>query len=144
VDPTDGTAAEETGPPEPRTPTAAGSENGGERTRAAPGVDAEPLAVLDAVPVCVFVLSPEREMLHWNQAAEELCGTAWEGMVGSDEVSVAFYQDSRRAMTLADEVVVAPESADEEYGVRRSTDVSYTRYDDTSRMVGASGEEVDA
>ena len=99
--------------------------------------------LLDAMPVCVFVLSPEREVLHWNRAAEELCGAAREDVVGTDEVSVAFYHDGRRAMTLADKVVEAPESADEEYGVRRSPGVSYTRYEDTSTMVDATGREVD-
>ncbi|MFC7227553.1 methyl-accepting chemotaxis protein [Salinirubellus salinus] len=99
--------------------------------------------LLDAVPVCVFVLSPEREVRHWNRAAEELCGTPRDQVVGTDEVSVAFYQDGRRAMTLADKVVEAPESADTEYGVARSSDVSYTRYEDTSTMVDARGHEVE-
>jgi methyl-accepting chemotaxis protein len=104
-------------------------------------LDAETL--LDAMPVCVFVLSPEREVLHWNRAAEELCGAAREDVVGTDEVSVAFYHDGRRAMTLADKVVEAPESADTEFDVRRSPGVSYTRYEDTSTMVDATGKEVD-
>ena len=98
--------------------------------------------LLDAIPVCVFVLSPDREVVHWNRAAEELCGTARDDVVGTDEVSVAFYQDGRRAMTLADKVADAPESADEEYGVRRSPEVSYTRYEDTSTMVDARGREI--
>ena len=106
-----------------------------------PILDTETL--LDAIPVCVFVLSPEREVRHWNRAATELCGTARDDVVGTDEVSVAFYQDGRRAMTLADKVAEAPERADEEYGVSRSPDVSYTRYEDTSTMVDARGREVD-
>jgi methyl-accepting chemotaxis protein len=106
-----------------------------------PVLDTETL--LDAIPVCVFVLSPAREVLHWNRAAEELCGTPREEVLGTDEVSVAFYQDGRRAMTLADKVVEAPESADREYGVGRSGDVAYTRYEDTSTMLDAQGREVD-
>jgi len=111
--------------------------------------DADPTPVLgtetllDAIPVCVFVLSPAREVLHWNRAAEELCGTPREEVLGTDEVSVAFYQDGRRAMTLAGKVVEAPESADREYGVGRSGEVAYTRYEDTSTMLDAQGREVD-
>ncbi|MFC6723759.1 methyl-accepting chemotaxis protein [Halobium palmae] len=97
----------------------------------------------DAIPLCVFVLGPDHEVRIWNREAETLCGTPREEVVGTTEVSVAFYQDGRRAKTLADKVVDAPETAAEEYGVNRSEGVRYTRYEDTSTMKNARGEEVE-
>ncbi|EJN60283.1 methyl-accepting chemotaxis protein [Halogranum rubrum] len=96
----------------------------------------------DAIPLAVFVLDTDRTVRCWNRAAEELTGTPRTDVVGTDEVSVAFYQDGRRARTLADKVVEAPESADSVFGVTRSTDVDYTRYEDTSTMLDATHEEI--
>jgi methyl-accepting chemotaxis protein len=97
----------------------------------------------DAVPAAIFALDAERRVRCWNSGAEALTGTPREDVLGRDEVSVAFYQDGRRAMTLADKIVEAPETAELEYDVKRSTDVGYTRYEDTSTMLNADGEEVD-
>jgi len=99
--------------------------------------------ILDALPVAVFALSPDHEVVYWNAAAERLCGTPREEVVGGDQVSTAFYQDGRRAMTLADKVVDAPETAVREYDVQRSSDYEGTVYEDTSTMLNADGEEVD-
>lgn len=96
----------------------------------------------DGIPSAVFVLDTDRRVRCWNRAAEQLTGTSRADVVGTDEVSVAFYQDGRRAKTLADKVVEAPESADSVFGVTRSTDVEYTRYEDTSTMLDSRGEEV--
>ena len=114
------------------------------RTAATPSAKALCNEVLtDAMPSVVFVLDPDGVVRLWNRAAEEFTGTDRADVVGTAEVSTAFYQDGRSAQTLADKVVEAPESADEVFGVSRSTDVSYTRYEDTSTMVNAASEEVD-
>ncbi|PSP73623.1 hypothetical protein BRC86_08375 [Halobacteriales archaeon QS_3_64_16] len=107
--------------------------------------DAGPLyneTLTDALPSVVFVLDDEGIVRLWNRAAEEFTGTAREDVLGTATVSAAFYQDDRRAKTLADKVVEAPEWADEVFGVERSTEVSYTRYEDSSTMLNAKGEEV--
>ncbi len=122
------------------------SDERAERSPATTGTEAALLtnaALADALPVCVFVLGVDREVRCWNRAIEALTGTPREAVLGTDEVSVAFYQDGRRSKTLADKVVEAPESADRVFGVNRSTDVSYTRYEDTSTMLNASQREVE-
>jgi methyl-accepting chemotaxis protein len=100
-------------------------------------------SVLDALPVAVFALAPDHEVLYWNSAAERLCGTPREDVVGTEQVSTAFYQDGRRAMTLADKVVEAPETADREYDVNRASEHEGTVYEDTSTMLNAGGDEVE-
>ena len=98
----------------------------------------------DALPSVVFVLDAEGLVRLWNRAAEEFTGTPREDVLGTTAVSTAFYQDDRRAKTLADKIVEAPESADEVFGVTRSTGAAETRYGDTSTMVMTDGEEIDA
>jgi methyl-accepting chemotaxis protein len=129
-------------------PSPGGGETGspGDSTHAGADARSDPFSVeevLDALPVAVFVLAPDREVLYWNSAAERLCGTPRESVVGADQVSTAFYHDGRRAMTLADKVVDAPESADREHGVDRASDCEGTVYEDTSTMLDADGEEID-
>ena len=98
--------------------------------------------LLDAIPEPTFALNADHEVIAWNRALGEFTGTPPDEAVGTKQASVPFYQDGRRAKTLADKVVDAPESADEEYGVPRS-DTEYTRYEDTSTMLNARGEETE-
>ena len=138
------TEPDETDPPRDET-------RAGERTSGRAGTERESREesafleydlLADAIPQAVFVLDADRTVRCWNRAAEVLTGTSREDVVGTRDVSVAFYQDGRRAKTLADKVVQAPESADSTFGVNRSTDVDYTRYEDTSTMLNAADEEV--
>jgi len=136
----DGGAVSDPGGSDGRTvaSTDAGSPASGDR---AAELLAHP-ALLDAIPEPTFALNADHEVVAWNRALGEFTGTPPEEAIGTTKASVAFYQDGRRAMTLADKVVEAPESADEEYGVPRS-DTEFTRYEDTSTMLDARGEETE-
>ncbi|WP_129115106.1 methyl-accepting chemotaxis protein [Halegenticoccus tardaugens] len=131
------------GPAAPTTESERG-EPPSEREPASVGIELFTNELLaDAIPLAVFALDPDGRVICWNRAAETLTGTPREDVLGTDQVSVAFYQDGRRAKTLADKVAESPERADAVFGVDRSTDVSYTRYEDASRMLNAAGEEID-
>ena len=133
-----GTAAGPDGgaaPDEPYGPAATGSADRAAALLAHP-------ELLDAIPEPTFVLNADHEVIAWNRALGEFTGTPPAEAIGTTQASVAFYQDGRRAQTLADKVVEAPESADEEFGVPRS-DGPVTRYEDTSTMLNARGEETE-
>ena len=90
------------------------------------GVDrAETLAgagfeqVFNATSVPTFILDAEGNVAEWNESIASLTGKAREDAIGHAHVSELFYPDGRRADTLADKVLDAPETADEEYGVER-------------------------
>ncbi|ADJ14755.1 transducer protein htr15 [Halalkalicoccus jeotgali B3] len=97
-------------------------------------------AVLDGIRYPAFVLDAERRVVAWNGALAAFTGTPREEIIGRTEASTAFYQDGRRAKTLADKVIEAPESADEVFDVPR-TDAEGTAYGDESTMFNARGEE---
>jgi|AntRauMinimDraft_4_1070384.scaffolds.fasta_scaffold01693_2 methyl-accepting chemotaxis protein len=111
------------------------------------GVDrAETLAgagfkqVFNATGVPTFILDREGNVAEWNESIASLTGNEREGAIGHAHVSELFYPDGRRADTLADKVLDAPETADEVYGVERC-DSAQTRYRDTSTMVDRHGDE---
>ena len=111
------------------------------------GVDrAETLAgagieqVFNATSVPTFILDAEGNVAEWNESIVSLTGSEREDAVGHSHVSELFYPDGRRADTLADKVLDAPETADEVYGVERC-DSARTRYRDTSTMVDRHGDE---
>jgi len=98
--------------------------------------------IMDHVGTALFVLDDEGDIIFWNRGAEKLTGEDRASAYEYDMASKAFYHDGRRAKTLADKVLDAPESADKEYGVPRVEDVDYTLYRDRSTMTGAHGDEV--
>ena len=57
---------------------------------------------MDAIPTTVFALDSDGAVALWNRRAEEFTGTPREDVLGTKQVSVAFYQDGRRAQTPAD------------------------------------------
>ena len=102
-------------------------------------------AILDHIDTSLFVVDDGGDLVHWNRAVAQLTGDSpaeakrkaqEQGVIGP-----AFYYDGRRSMTLAEKVVEAPESADEEYGVPRVEDVEYTLYADESVMKDARGQD---
>jgi methyl-accepting chemotaxis protein len=99
-------------------------------------------AILDHIGTCLFVLDTDGDIVFWNRGAEQLTGEDREDAYGYELSSQAFYHDGRRAKTLADKVLDAPESADREYGVPRAEDVDYTLYRDRSTMTDATGAEI--
>jgi len=110
------------------------------------GVDrAETLAgagfrqVFNATSVPTFILDRDGNVAEWNESIASLTGVDREDAVGHGHVSELFYPDGRRADTLADKVLDAPETADEAYDVERC-DSSRNRYRDTSTMVDHLGE----
>ncbi|MEM4781738.1 MAG: methyl-accepting chemotaxis protein [Halalkalicoccus sp.] len=99
-------------------------------------------ALFDGVQYPVFVLDVEGRVVAWNESLAEFTGTPREEILGQRESSTAFYQDGRRAKTLADKVLEAPESTDEVFGVPRA-EADATAYADESTMLNARGEERD-
>jgi methyl-accepting chemotaxis protein len=99
--------------------------------------------ILDHVDAAIFVLDADHEVVTWNDELRRLTGHDEAEAKSMEMASQAFYHDGRRSKTLADKVLDAPESADEEFGVPRVEDVDYTLYRDTSTMLAADGTERD-
>ncbi|AKH97168.1 methyl-accepting chemotaxis protein [Halanaeroarchaeum sulfurireducens] len=98
-------------------------------------------AILGRIGTPIFVLDADGDVVHWNEALAELTGDTEAEAKANDQASESFYHDGRRAQTLADKVLEAPENADEEFGVPRVVELDYTLYRDTSTMLDAHGEE---
>jgi methyl-accepting chemotaxis protein len=102
-------------------------------------------AILDHINTSLFVVDADGYPVHWNRAVQQLTGDSFEDARAKVEehgvLGPAFYHDGRRSMTLAEKVIEAPESADEEYGVPRVDDVDYTLYADQSVMKDARGRD---
>ncbi|EMA60165.1 methyl-accepting chemotaxis protein, partial [Halorubrum lipolyticum] len=96
--------------------------------------------MFNATSVPTFVLDADGNVAEWNGSIVSLTGTEREDAVGHGHVSELFYPDGRRADTLADKVLDAPEDADEVYGVERC-DSARNRYRDTSTMLDQHGDE---
>ncbi|OYR55559.1 methyl-accepting chemotaxis protein [Halorubrum halodurans] len=96
--------------------------------------------VFDATGVPTFILDRGGNVAEWNDAIVSLTGVERDEAVGHGHVSELFYPDGRRADTLADKVLDAPESADEAYDVERC-ESARNRYRDTSTMVDRHGDE---
>ena len=94
----------------------------------------------DATSVPTFILDADGNVAEWNESIVALTGSEREDAIGHDHVSELFYPDGRRADTLADKVLDAPEDADEVYGVERCGSAR-NRYRDTSTMVDRHGDE---
>jgi methyl-accepting chemotaxis protein len=110
-----------------------------QRIQRALGVSAED--VLDKVGIPLFVTDAEGNAVVWNSSIEELTGVSAEDARDKEMLSQAFYHDGRRAKTLADKVLDAPQNADTDYGVERVAGVDYPLYQDTSVMADADGED---
>ncbi len=102
-------------------------------------------SILNHINTSLFVVDADGYPVHWNRAVERLTGDSFEDAKAKVEeygvLGPAFYHDGRRSMTLAEKVVEAPESADQEYGVPRVEDVDYTLYADQSVMKDAHGDD---
>jgi methyl-accepting chemotaxis protein len=96
--------------------------------------------VFDATGVPTFILDRGGNVAEWNDAIVSLTGVERDEAVGHGHVSELFYPDGRRADTLADKVLDAPENADEAYDVERC-ESARNRYRDTSTMVDRHGDE---
>src|SRR6056297_3096831 len=95
--------------------------------------------VFDATSVPTFILDADGNVAEWNESIVSLTGSDRDEAIGHGHVSELFYPDGRRADTLADKVLDAPENADEVHGVERCDSVR-NRYRDTSTMVDRHGE----
>ncbi|SMO35084.1 methyl-accepting chemotaxis sensory transducer with Pas/Pac sensor [Halorubrum cibi] len=96
--------------------------------------------MFNATGVPTFVLDREGNVAEWNEAIATLTGVDREDAIGHGHVSELFYPDGRRADTLADKVLDAPENTDEAYDVERHDSVR-NRYRDSSTMVDRHGDE---
>jgi methyl-accepting chemotaxis protein len=138
-----GAAAEDTS-----VPVATPADTDGTDTSAEPSafdatdVPLDTEALLDRMGAAIFVIDADGDLAVWNEELEALTGVSREEAAEKEMISEAFYHDGRRAQTLADKVLDAPESADEEYGVPRVDDAGFTLYRDRSTMTAAGGEDV--
>ncbi|RXK50244.1 methyl-accepting chemotaxis protein [Halorientalis pallida] len=113
----------------------------GSDAAAEPPVPLAARELFDHVGTCLFVLDETGDVVVWNRGAEELTGVPAREAYEADMASEAFYHDGRRAKTLADKVLDAPESADEVYDVPRVDDYEFPLYRDRSTMTDADGAE---
>jgi len=95
-------------------------------------------AVFDALGVPAFVLDADGDVAAWNESLAALTGTAPEDAIGHAHASELFYPDGRRADTLADKVLDAPETAATVYDIEQCA-TGRTRYRDASTMVDRRG-----
>lgn len=102
------------------------------------GMDTQTFA--DAIGVPAFMLGPDGRIRLWNRSIAELTGRSAEEAVGHDHASEMFYPDGRRAKTLADKVLEAPDHADEAFGLSLA-DENVLLYEDSSTMVDRHGEK---
>jgi methyl-accepting chemotaxis protein len=102
-------------------------------------------AILNHIDTPIFVVNADGEITNWNRSLQRLTGESEEGarelQAEHGVIGPAFYHDGRRSMTLAEKVLEAPESADQEHGVPRVDDVDYTLYADESVMKDSRGRE---
>ncbi|QLG60799.1 methyl-accepting chemotaxis protein [Halorarum salinum] len=96
--------------------------------------------LLDGVGSPVFMLDADGEVVAWNRAIEELTGASSEEAVGHSHASEMFYPDGRRAKTLADKVLEAPETTHVEHDVDLA-DEGLSLYADTSVMTDQHGND---
>ncbi len=106
--------------------------------------------ILGALPMPAFLLDDEHTVLAYNDAIANLLGIGPDEALGRDNretIAAASYTDERRSRSLADKVVDAPRTADQEYDVDRVlgqqwADQEYV-YEDTSTLLNRRGEEID-
>jgi methyl-accepting chemotaxis protein len=96
--------------------------------------------LLDGIGMPVFMLDADGEVVAWNNAIEELTGRSSSDLVGTRGAADAMYADGNQSMTLAEQVLEAPDSADSEFGVSRA-DREYVLYEDSGSMVTRAGDE---
>ena len=108
----------------------------GEVTKTAKQFDLPQL--LDGVGAPIFALDADHEVVAWNGPLEALTGVPAADALGSEHASEAFYPDGRRAKTLADKVLDAPDTADREFGLDRAEGCA-DLYADTSTMTDRHG-----
>ncbi len=104
------------------------------------GFDVDDKELLDGIGVPVFMICADEQIRAWNGAMEELTGMSAEEAMSLDNVSEAFYSDGRRAKTLAQKVIDAPENADEVFDIERAG-TQLTLYEDEGTMINQTGDE---
>ena len=102
------------------------------------GLNVEDDVLLDAIGSPVFMLDTDGRVIQWNDALAAVTGTDGSEAMGHPHPSEFFYEDERRAETLAEKVLAAPERADEAYDVERRGETTYA---DTATMTGPDGRE---
>ncbi|MFC7076444.1 methyl-accepting chemotaxis protein [Haloarcula halophila] len=97
--------------------------------------------VLHHIGTPLFVLDADGDILTWNSSLAELTGVDETEAKSMEMASMAFYPDGRRAKTLADKVLDAPEQTHTEYDVPKVDSADFTLYRDTSVMQDQYGED---
>ncbi len=124
-----------------RTPrTDGGASGGGTDTTTATARGFDLSQVLDGVGAPMFMLDANHEIVAWNGPIASLTAVSAADALGMAHASEAFYPDGRRAKTLADKVLEAPESADREFGLTRVSADSHL-YEGESTMTDRTGVE---
>jgi methyl-accepting chemotaxis protein len=105
-----------------------------------PDLNVDDEVLLDGVGLPVFMLDTNHDIAAWNHGMEQFTGVRAAEALGHDCASELFYPDGRRSRTIADEVLDAPRTADEEFGLTLE-DESLFQYADETTMVDRYGEE---
>jgi methyl-accepting chemotaxis protein len=88
-----------------------------ETAEAAVDLNIEDDVLIDGLGRPVFVIDPDGEVVAWNHSVERLTGNGDATAIGATDVSGVFYPDGRDVAMLAERVLEAPESADQEADV---------------------------
>ena len=88
----------------------------------------------------IFILDADHEVVLWNEAIEALTGSSEADARAADSVGEAWYQDGRRAKTLADKVLEAPRDAHQQFDVERIDDGDHPEYRDRSTFTDTRGD----
>ncbi|MFB6236246.1 MAG: methyl-accepting chemotaxis protein [Halopenitus sp.] len=139
IDSESGTAADSASHGNQTMNTAGADQDGAEKTNA-DMIDFDDQLLLDGLGVPTFVLTDEGVVAEWNDPIAELTGADRSEAIGAAHVSEMFYPDGRRAKTLADKVLDAPQRAHEEFDVELR-DPEAQRYGDSSTMIDRHGNE---
>ncbi|MEF8857104.1 MAG: methyl-accepting chemotaxis protein, partial [Haloplanus sp.] len=96
--------------------------------------------IIGRIGAPIFILDADHEVVLWNGGMEALTGSTEADARAADSVGEAWYQDGRRAKTLADKVLEAPQDAHRQFDVDRIDDGDYPEYRDRSTFTDTRGE----
>ena len=92
--------------------------------------------LIDGISEPTFVIGPEGHIMAWNQAMAELTGISDDDALGRADIGMLLYESHEE--TMIEEVLAAPKTADEEYGLTVA-DASRHLYVKEDRVVDHTG-----
>ncbi|MFD1642795.1 methyl-accepting chemotaxis protein [Halohasta litorea] len=101
------------------------------------GFDVDTDVLLGGIPQAVFVIDTEGEITAWNRDMAELSGVPAEEAIGRSDVGMLLYDQTEK--TMIEQVLDAPQTADEVYGLTLE-DRSRYLYAKEDRLTDHSGD----